>query len=380
MKPTRFFTVLLLLSAVTAAPGAETSSQSKTNSTAGAKADDADAEFRNWVELGVGGVLGSGDKPAFQRRRQMRRDAPFGGVEDFHFEQDVGKRGLFSIDGRGIFDNHDYDVRVGLTQPEQYYVRGGYRQTRTWYDGSGGYFPQNQQWISLYNEDLSIDRGEAWIETGLMLPSWPELRFKFTHEFRDGKKDSTSWGDTSLTGVAAPNNIRNIVPTFLDIDERRELFEGDAKHTIGDLTFGVGLRYEISQVDNSRNIRRRPGEAVDRVITQKEGVDTDIFNIHGFVENRFNDNYLLTAGYSFTTLDTDISGSRIYGSDYDPVYDPLFARRQFHDEGFFNLSGGSQLKQHVGNLSAMLTPWDDVTIVPAIRVEAAGPGRICQLP
>jgi hypothetical protein len=129
------------------------------------------------------------------------------------------------------------------------------------------------------------------------------------------------------------------------------------------------LRYEISQVDNSRNIRRRPGEAVDRVITQKEGVDTDIFNIHGFVENRFNDNYLLTAGYSFTTLDTDISGSRIYGSDYDPVYDPLFARRQFHDEGFFNLSGGSQLKQHVGNLSAMLTPWDDVTIVPAIRVE-----------
>jgi len=369
MKPTRSLAVCILLGSALAGLGADAPAPSKTNSTATANAEDADAELRNWVEFGVGGVIGSGSTPAFQRRWQMRRGAPFGGIEDFHFEQDVGKRGLFSIDGRGIFDNHDYDIQVGLTQPEQYYVKAGYRQFRTWYNGSGGFFPVNGQWFTLYNEDFSVDRGEAWLETGLTLPSWPEIRFRFSHEFRNGQKDSTSWGDTSLTGLPPPNNIRNIVPTFWDIDERRELFEGDLNHSIGDFSYGLGLRYEISQIDDSLNIHRRPGEAADRFVTQKEDVDTDIFNVHGFVENRFTDAILVTAGYSFTTLDTDISGSRIYGSDYDPVYDPLFARRQFRDEGFLNLGGGSQLKQHVGTISAMLTPWDNVTIVPAIRIE-----------
>ena len=120
MKPNRSLVVSLLLGSALAGLGADAPAPSKTNSTATATAEDADAELRNWVEFGVGGVIGSGSQPAFQRRRQIRRDAPFGGIEDFHFEQDVGKRGLFSIDGRGIFDNHDYDIQVGLTQPEQY--------------------------------------------------------------------------------------------------------------------------------------------------------------------------------------------------------------------------------------------------------------------
>src|SRR5438045_5554214 len=38
----------------------------------------------------------------------------FRSVEDFHYEHDVGKRGLFQLDGRGIFDNHDYDVKLDL--------------------------------------------------------------------------------------------------------------------------------------------------------------------------------------------------------------------------------------------------------------------------
>ncbi len=333
-------------------------------------------EYRNWLEIGGGSTFVDGDKPAFQRRHSLPRGG-FGGVEDFHYEQDVGKRGLFTIDGRGIYDTHDYGIRLNISHPDKGYVRAGYREYRTWYDGSGGFFPRNDQWISLYNEDFELDRGEAWIEGGLTLPDWPEFRIKYTHQFRDGTKDSTSWGDAVVTGVAAPNNVRGIVPSFLLIDEKRDIIEVDAKHTLGRTDFGIGMRSEFSHNDNSRNIRRRPGETTggtggsspDRYLTQKEGVDSDLFSAHAFSETRFTEKVLFTMGYSFTTMDTDISGSRIYGSDYDPVYDPLFARRQQRDEGFLHLAGGAQLKQHVVNFNFMLRPWEHVTIVPSVRVE-----------
>jgi hypothetical protein len=209
---------------------------------------------------------------------------------------------------------------------------------------------------------------------------------KYSHQFRDGKKDSTSWGDTTRTGPAG--NQRNIVPTFLDIDEGRDLIELDVTHKLGRTDFGVGARAEFSDNNNSRNIRRRPGQTTggtagssqDRFVTQKDDVETDLFSAHAFSETRFNEKVWLTTGYSYTTLDTDISGSRIYGADYDPIYDPTFDRRQQRDEGFLNLHGGSQMEQHVMNLNVMWKPRPYLTIVPSLRVEHQGPGWLGELP
>ena len=64
----------------------------------------------------------------------------FGGVEDFHYEEDIGKKGIFKVDGRGIFDNHDYSLKFDVEHPDIGYIRGGYREFRSYYDGSGGFF------------------------------------------------------------------------------------------------------------------------------------------------------------------------------------------------------------------------------------------------
>ncbi|HYT60956.1 MAG TPA: hypothetical protein VEL06_12340 [Haliangiales bacterium] len=334
------------------------------------KSDETTSEYSNWVTLGVGSTFIDGDKASFMRRHQIPK-GPFGGVEDFHWEEAVGKKGLFQIDGHGIFDNHDYSVRLELSDPDKGYLRAGYTEFRTWYDGSGGFYPQNRQWFSLYNEELHVDRGEAWFEGGLTLPDLPVFTFRYAHEFRKGQKDSTEWGDSTLT-VPPPNvgTTRAIVPTFLNIDEKRDIFEGDIKHTLGKTDLGAGVRYEIIDNDNSRNIHRRPNEpTADRYVTQKEGLDEDLFNVHGFSETRFNDKLWLTLGGSFTTLDTDTSGSRIYGTSYDPLFDPVYLRHQANDHGYLNLSGGANMKQYVGNLNLMITPLDNFTIVPAVRIE-----------
>ena len=67
----------------------------------------------------------------------------FGGIQDLHFEAPVGKKGLFTIDGHAIFDQHDYDVQLELSQPDLGYIQAGYTEFRSWYDGNGGFFPVN---------------------------------------------------------------------------------------------------------------------------------------------------------------------------------------------------------------------------------------------
>lgn len=325
-----------------------------------------EADYRNWFEISAGSAFIDGDNAAFKRRHGLP-DKPFGGVEEFHYEQDVGRQGLLQVDGRGIFGNEDYAFKISLDHPEIGYFRAGYREFRTYYDLSGGYLPFNDQWFQPSNTELHVDRSEAWIEAGLTLPNLPILGFRYTYLNREGRKNSTIWGDTNLTGG---RGARAIVPSYWDLDEDRHIFELSAQHAIGETTFGSAVRYELADQDNSKNLLRRPGEAAERYVTQREDMDVDLFHVRAFQETWFTEEVLFTTGYSYTTMDTDIGGSRIYGADYEPVYDPLFARRQQRDEGFLNLSGGAQLKQHVGNINFMLMPWENVTIVPAVRIES----------
>lgn len=319
-------------------------------------------DYNNWLELSLGGAFVRGDSAQFMRRHQVPANAPFGGIEDLHWEQNLGKRGLFTLDGRALADNHDYLLKLGVQHPDKGYLRAGYREFRTWYDGSGGFFPPNRQWFNSSDDELAIDRGEAWFEAGLTLPDKPVITLRYSHQFRNGQKDSTSWGDTTLTGLPPPNNNRKIVPSFLDIDERRDTVELDVRHTVSQTDFGLGFRYERLNQENSRVERRNPGQANDRSITQQDEVTSDLYNAHGFSKTRISEVVLFTLGGSFTRLETALGGSRVLS----PATAPPLVR---NDEGFTGLDGGSQLNQYVANASVMITPRKHLTIVPSLRVE-----------
>ncbi len=322
----------------------------------------APGDYRNWFITSVGGLIVDGDKAAAQRRSGLPASA-FGGIESLHYEHDVGKKGLFKVDGRGIFGNEDYDLRLEWSETDKAFVRGGLSQRRNYSDGSGGWFPGNNQWFSPYDDRLELVRGNVFFEAGLRLPGKPELTIRYDHDWRDGLKDSTMWGDTGLTGGAG---IRSIVPAFYDLDEESDTLSIDLRHTLGKTTFGAGFSYEQSDLQNSRNFWRRPGETSDRHVTQKETVESDLLNARAFVDTTFNDKFRLTSAYSFTTLETDISGSRIVGTDYDPIYDPVYGRR---DVGFLGLAGTTQLDQHVWNVNLLWNPFANLAVIPAFRLE-----------
>jgi hypothetical protein len=338
------------------------------------KADDS--ELRNWIDISVGGNLVHGDKPAFQQRTGQPRDT-WGGVTDFHYEMDVGKKGLFEIDGRGIFDAHNYSLTLSLKDPAKGYVRAGFEEFSSYYDLSGGYFPGNQQFIDLYQGQTGeVDRTKIFFEAGLTLENKPQVRVRYEYDSRDGDKNSTIWGNTTLTSGAG---TRNIVPTINRLNEDRHIVALDISHTIGNTLAGVGGRYEFTTYDNARYMRRNPGETTgatppDRFLTHREGVDSDMFNAHAFTETDFTDQLKFTTAYSFTRLDTDISGSRAIGGAFDASSLPsalqTFNGRQIRDHGFYDLSGGALVDQHVATISLMYRPTERFTIVPSLRIES----------
>lgn len=324
------------------------------------------AKYNNWLDLSLGGIHVEGDAPQFQHHQQFEKGV-FGGIEDFHYERRIGKKGSAQVDGSGIYDQNNYKMSLEYVQQDLGFLRGGFRKYRTWYDGNGGFFPQNQQWFDLYDNNLAMDRGNFWIEGGLLRPKWPEFRIKYEHDFREGAKDSTSWGDSTLTGGLG---TRSFVPSFLGIDEKRDLIDASMKHTVGKTDLNVGVSFERDANQDTLNLRRQPGEGAsqDRSVTQRNGMDADIFGAHASSVTRFNPNTYLTTGYAFTVLESDLSGQRVYGAGYDPVYDPLFQRRAA-DVGFVGLNGGSDMKQHVLSLNLMTSPLTNFFLTPSLRVE-----------
>jgi hypothetical protein len=340
------------------------------NGTTTAAAEESSAT--NWIELTIGGLSISGDEAQFKQEHHASGDL-FGGVSDLHFEKTMDK-GTLTIDGHALLQTHDYDVTVNFTQTGVGYVRAGYTEFRTWYDGNGGFFPGNGLWLPPTSPENTLDRGEAWIELGLRIPNWPEITFHFSHIFRDGQKDSTIWGDSTLTGLTT-NTGRKIAPAFRDIDESRDIFSLEIAHTIGNTDLDAGMRYEHSEVNDRLQLWRGAGQlpplvaspGAQRFITQRDQNNEDSFNGHVMLETRLSDSLVFTAAYSYTTLEADISGTRIIGSDYDTMYGDPILTLQSNDHGTLNLAGISESREHIGNLNIMWIPMKDLTALAGFR-------------
>lgn len=317
-------------------------------------------DLNNWIEFGLGSNFIRGNEGQYQYMKGTRART-YGGVEAFHFEQAVQQKGLLSVDGRGIFDNHDYSLKLELTHPDIGFIRAGVREFEQYYNLTGGYLPSNGLIFTPSDTRLTLDRRDIYFEAGLTMPDRPQVTFRYNRQTRDGQKDSTSWGNTTLT----PGGVqKRISPAYRILDETRDLFSLDAKHAIGRTELGLGVRYETQDNNDSRNTLQQPQQGTSsRLLTQTERIDGDMFNVHASTDTRLNDKLRFTTGYSFTTMHTLISGSRL-----DTPLDPTGVLGT-SDTRFANLSGGSDLKQYVMNVNLMYRPHKDVFIIPSLRVE-----------
>src|SRR2546423_5366893 len=338
----------------------------------GTATEEGESSAKNWIELGIGGVNIGGDDAQFKQEHRKSGDV-FGGIQDLHYEATMGK-GTLIIDGRAMCDNSDYDWKIDFTQPGVGYVRGGYTEFRTWYDGNGGFEPVSGLWIPPVHPEDHLDRGEAWIELGLRMPKLPEITLHYSHIFRNGRKDSTIWGDTTLTFLPV-NPARKIAPAFRDIDEKRDIFSAEIVQNFDKTDVGLGMRYERSETDDRLQLERgalqlpplvaAPG--AQRFITHRDMNESDSFNGHFTLETHLSDTLWFTTDYFYNTSSVDISGTRIIGSDSNSLYGDPILTLQSNDHGVLNLSGVSSSLEHVGNVKLLWTPVKNLTALAAFR-------------
>jgi len=216
---------------------------------------------------------------------------------------------------------------------------------------------------------MGLDRGEISFEGGLTLKKWPALTFKYSHLWREGDKSSTIWGQTHPGfDSGTPYSARGLVPSFYDIDEHRDIFELNAKQKIKTTDVGLGVRYEHGDLDDDRKISQWPGEgaaAGESKITDRSHTTYDQFNVNTTTETWLKKNLFLTTGFMFVNLDSDFSGSRIYGSGYDAAYTPS----PTYGAGYTNLNGSGHRHEYMMNMNLMSIPYKHLTITPSLRVQ-----------
>jgi hypothetical protein len=369
----RRFLMLVFAGTLAAAGARGGTSDQKTVATA---TEEQPEEYKNWIELAVGGVITSGDRAQFEQEHRLPGDQVYGGIQDLHLEGTIGKNVQFTLDGHALWDFNDYDVTMQLAKPNFGYIKAGYQEFRSWYDGNAAFFPHNDVFFNPPYPDMHVDRGDAWVELGLRAPNWPEITIRYDHEFRFGQKDSTVWGDTNQTGLLPPYNAtRKIVPSFRDIDEKRDIVSLEAKHTFGNTDVLLGMRYEHNTNDYSLNFERGAGQlppvvpppGQQRKVTQTQNDDVDLWSGHGITETRITDNLWFTAGYSYTSLINDLSGSRITGTHWNEAFGQPVPTLGQRDHSFIDLAGTAWTREHLVNANLFWMPWESLAILSGFR-------------
>jgi hypothetical protein len=328
-------------------------------------------EYNNWIEFAFGGITVDGDRAQFEQEHHLPANQVYGGIQDMHIEGS-NKDVQFVLDGHAIFDTNDYGLRLQLTKNKVGYIAFGYDAFRTWYDGNAGYFPPNGKFFNPPVPEMHIDRGDVWVELGLRIPDWPEITLRYSHDYRQGMKDSTMWGDTNLTGIGV---TRKIAPAFRHIDETRDSITFDLSKTFGNTDVLLGMRYEHDSNDDSLNIIRGAGQlppvvpppGQQRWVTQHQKDDVDFYTGHAIAETRFSDSLWFTMAYSYTTFTNDLSGSRLPGLSFDAAFGEPVPTLGSRDHSFIDLAGTAEIDQHVVNANLYWTPVKDLDILGGFR-------------
>ena len=317
--------------------------------------------YSNWIELSAGGLLTRGDTGGAEQQAQ-RKSGAFGGIEDLHFQAPVATNTVFTLDGHSIFDDHDYQLRLGLRRQDVGFLHFQFENFRTWSSGAGGYLPSDGLSYSLPADALELDRGEVSVEAGLTKPNLPQITFKYAHRYRDGQKSSTLWGPVH----DASGNVYRVYPAIFDLDETSDTFQLDLTHHYKQVNYGAGVSYEHGKLNDAHDLTFYPGEPVQQKATDREGTTCDLVSTHAFAESWLKNNLFLSVGFLFDNLDDTFTGDRIYGEDFDVVYSSLYPALGM---GYTSLNGGAHQNEYVENVNLMWQPTKNLFITPSLRVQ-----------
>lgn len=342
----------------------------------------------------------SGNKASSQTKTQLPRNGAVG-IESLNYNYELSKATNLQIDGRALPGAEDYLAQFKLTKNEVGSFEAGYKRSRTFYDGAGGFFPLNNAWLPIYPRALYVDRGRFFVTATVALPKAPVYTFRYTNETRSGRKDSTIWGDTDQTGVPISSlsslNLvsanRKIIPAYLELNERHEVWEAALRHVIGSTRFSFSIVGNRINNLNTRSVDRYPGELrpfpaipanpptlVPPLLANNEnkgfdrqGVKDRGLTFLGRVETPLNDQVKVYAEASHRSAEGDTTGSRLITAKLQTLTGLQSAVGAFTPAGrppySYNSTGSIEVDILTGVVGLEARPAKDLRLSAALKGE-----------
>src|SRR6185503_1430887 len=127
-----------------------------------------------------------------------------------------------SVEGRVLFPDEDFRVKLALEKADFGFIRGGFEQWRRYYDDTGGYYRPFSVPAFDLGRDLHLDTGRAWFDVGLTLPQRPQIILGYEYQFKEGDKSMLEWG-----AIEEFFEQKNIYPATKHIDEQAHIAKLD---------------------------------------------------------------------------------------------------------------------------------------------------------
>jgi len=296
----------------------------------------------------------SGDEEKFREDWWIGEDWA-GGLEKFLLEHTFDKDVSLSLEGRAVVPEEDYRFNVDITKPDFGYLRGGHREYRKYFDGTGCFYaPFGILPFELEN-DLRLDIGDFFVQAGITFPGWPAVAATYERQYKEGNKSLLEWGSVSKGGTA-----RNIFPAFKDMDEEADLFKLEANHAVGKFKLADKFRYESYRTDTARfEEERNLDGGTSETVTVREGYSHDALSNTFHVETHVSDKIYWSLGYLYTKLEGDAG----FGMNTVPFGPDPF------DKNWFTRSVEIEQDSHVLDLNAMLGPYKHFTFYGGFQAE-----------
>ncbi len=362
---------------------------------------DAFPLFDSYIKISGKVPSVTGDDAAYARRFQTPANGAYG-IEALHFAKDLDKETALEFDGRALTGVEDYLGKFKITKNEVGSLDFGYKRFRTFYDGIGGFFPLNNSFRQLGNAELHTDRAKFWVGAKIERPNAPKFEISYVNDLRDGRKDTTIWGDTDFTGIPISSQSslnlfsanRKITPSYMDLNERQETLLGVMKHTVGNTEYEFEISNNRNNSRDTRWVNRNPGElkpfpaipsSPASVIPPELannptfGFDTQttkstIMTYMGKFETKVSEKLMVFGSLSYQDASADIGGDRQMTLTILTPIGPVSSVGMFVANGrppysYTTQFGHTNEKILTGNLGVTLTPTKDLRMTLALKGE-----------
>lgn len=250
--------------------------------------------FALTIAPALGGTRVSGNTQKF-RELYWQKEGLNGGLERFEMSENISPETKYAVSGH-VLEN-DYKVDLSIDRNDLGYIHSGWDEYRKYYNDTGGYYPASNS-PSIFNDgrDLYLDIGKAWIEFGLTLPRWPQMKLGYEYDYKKGEESTLDWG------AVTASSQRNIVPAAENLDEGVQVIKFDLDQEIEGGALEERFRGEFYNLKTQYTNLDARGAALEEVREENsyfQGANTLR------LEKRFNDWFFGSAGFLYSKLNSD---------------------------------------------------------------------------